>query len=522
MKRLLQISLLTFLLFLLYPSAALAQQTNQTADQIIVKYKDGQSPAALEQKAEERTTRGKNPLGTVLNTFENLGFRIRGETPPEQKLSQIENVKDRASVSSEKKILQQADPDIVLYKVSKDSKEASQDYSSLPEVEYAAPDYRLGPPPSITGVNDPLYPQMWNLQKIHANEAWSITTGSHSILIGSIDTGVDYTHQDLPRDIINGHDFGDGDEDSMDHFPHGTQVAGIVQAVMNNNLGGTGIAPNSQILAVNVYGTHPFYSAVAQGIVYAADRGARVIYLEVQSYPGLPCTAMPYLQDAIDYARSKNAVLVSAAGNFDSDARIISPASCTGLIVVGATGHNDEREDYSNWGDPVDISAPAQDIITTGLNNTYDYYFNGTSAATPHVAATAALMLAVNPGLSPDQIERIIKDQGDYIQTDKAVGRRLNVYRSVLAASTTATSTPTPTLAVTATPTPVSADIDRNGCVGQADFEQWKDRFLNNVYVSATGEAADVNHDGVIDLLDYNAWFVAMRTLPADKLCNSQ
>ena len=530
-KYILVIALLLFFV----PSPASAQnQPEVVRDQLVVKYKDGQSPDDLKRVAQRREENRKRPVvGPILNTLENFALRVRGQKPPESKLSELEAINSRVGVLEEENLLPAVDDDIKVYRISGSSEEARNIYSSSASVEYSALDYRLAPPPLVP--NDPYYPRMWNLTKIQADLAWDIAPGTREVLVGSIDTGIDYTHEDLPRDIINGRDFGSGDDDSMDTYPHGTQVAGIISAVINNNRGVAGISPNVRLLAVNVYAPDGLssYFAVAQGTVYAADRGAKVIYLEVQSYPGLPCTDMPYLQEAIDYARSKGAVIVTAAGNFDSDARTISPASCTGQIVVGASNQKDQGKSYSNWGEPVDIAAPADSIITTSPGNTYTLYFGGTSAATPHVAAAAALLLSINPNLSADEVERIIKETGDPISTDKPIGgKRLNVYKALLAISNQVTPTPSTTVTPTPTPTPTSTppsptptptrvliptDINRDGCVGLADFERWRHRFVNNI--TAAGEPADVNQDGVIDLLDYNEWFSAMQTLPSEQLC---
>ncbi|MBI2590901.1 MAG: S8 family serine peptidase [Candidatus Blackburnbacteria bacterium] len=514
------------------PLPAFAQTTEKPvpANQIIVKYQEGQSPQDLSQAAAGRSQKAKQPLGGIFKIFEDLNFRLRGQQQPEQKLAFLESVKQASGVSGEEKILEPANGNTYEYEVEAGTgKNAAENFSRLPGVAYAAQDFKMPEPPSVS-VNDPFYPDMWNLAKIQANRAWESTTGSRDILIGSIDTGIDYTHRDLPADIINGHDFGDNDEDSMDEYPHGTEVAGIVGALLNNNEGLTGIAPSAHILAVKVYGNDTSYSAVAEGIVYAVSQGSKIVYLEVQSYPGLPCSHTPYLQEAIDYARSKNVVVVSAAGNYDSDATMITPASCNGVIAVGASGRADERRYYSNWGSPVDIAAPGEEIITTTLNNSYTRWFNGTSAATPHVAATAALMLAVNPTLTPDRIEQIIKETGDNISTDKPIGKRLNVYRAVLTASggslptpsptPTSFPTPTPTLAVltpTPTLTPEPSDVNRDGCTGITDYDMWERHFLTNV--TPVGDRADINGDGVLDILDYNEWFRAMRSLPGEKLC---
>jgi subtilisin family serine protease len=200
----------------------------------------------------------------------------------------------------------------------------------------------------------------------------------------------------------------------IDDCGHGTHVAGTIAAIPNNGKGGSGAAPAVKILPVRVLAAANqcggWSSDVARGIVWAANRGARVINLSLGG-PG-PDSA---LANAVKYARSKGAVVVAAAGNNHSKCtpyknKTVYPGASTGSIGVGAVDSNFQHACFSNQGSYVDIAAPGVQIYSTVTvpPNPYAYGYSkwsGTSMATPHVAAAAALVLAYRPVCSPDQVE---------------------------------------------------------------------------------------------------------------------
>jgi serine protease len=320
-----------------------------------------------------------------------------------------------------------------------------------PSVEYAEPDRILTAQGAPT---DPRYAEQWDLYElaggIRMPGAWNFSTGS-GINVAVIDTGY-RPHADLAGQVLPGYDFiastalaGDGngrDADAQDPGDwltasqcgagspaqdqssswHGTHVAGTIAAKANNGTGVAGVAYNAKIVPVRVLGKCGGYTSdIADGIIWASggtvagiaanSNKARVLNLSLGG--GGACDATT--QTAINGARSRGAVIVVAAGNAGMEASSFTPANCAGVITVAATNRAGGRASYSNYGNIVDIAAPGDSILSTVNAGTRapaaDGYasMSGTSMATPHVAGVAALMLAQNPALTPDQVETKLK-----------------------------------------------------------------------------------------------------------------
>ncbi len=361
--------------------------------------------------------------------------------------------------------------DVVMYRVIPGREmEAVRRLQAMPEVLYAEPDYiyyKMGDP------NDFLYGDyQWNMRNIGANQGWDITTGSSSVIVAVVDSGVDLTHPDLASNIIEGKTFVDGTYSPADDEGHGTHVAGIIGAVGNNGIGVAGMAWQTKIMPIKVldsYGNGTD-SAVAQGIIWAADHGADIINLSLGG-PGSSST----LENAVNYAYNAGALVVAAAGNSYQDGNPISyPAAYDHVLAVGAVGDRDEHAFYSETGYYVDVTAPGgnptgsyDDNPNHWIVSTYwrgsgqDYaWIVGTSQATPHVSGLAALMLALNGSLTNDELEQIIEDTavdlGDPGRDDVFGYGRIDVpaaLNRVNAPTATPTFTPAPTATPTATPT---------------------------------------------------------------------
>jgi subtilisin family serine protease len=333
--------------------------------------------------------------------------------------------------------------------------------------------------------NDPLAGQQWALTKIQAPQAWGITTGKSNIVVAVSDTGVDYLHEYLidsmwtnPNEIpgngidddhngciddIHGCDVA---EDTGDPMPpptsrshiHGTHVAGIIGATLNNLKGISGASPGTKIMAIKGFKNN--LDGITDGIdliktlYYAANNGARVINCS-WGRKGTPTFAE---KDAFNYALSKGVVVVVAAGNSNLDASGFSPGSIPGVINVGASDSNDQIADFSNWGSRVDLLAPGGkgydslgvmiDPILSTLPRSQGLYGTliGTSMAAPYVAGAAALVLSVNSNFSPADVTSILKLSGDMIHVRTIGGKefdypRLNLFTAVKLAQTT---TPNP------------------------------------------------------------------------------
>ena len=323
--------------------------------------------------------------------------------------------------------------------------------------------------------NDPKYPEQWSLPLMKLPQAWAIEKGDRNVVIAIIDSGIDYRHDDLaPKAWINpgeipengldddgngyvddvyGWDFTDapnlqaegdyleGDNEPIDESGHGTHVAGIAGAMPDNGIGVAGVAWESPLMAIRAGLSLGGSSRMqdddsAAAIVYAVDNGASVVNMswgsERRSF---------VIQDAIDYAYARGAVLVAAAGNSQKPTAIF-PAAYRKVIAVASTEQNQQRFYQSNFGASVDIGAPGNVILSTQINNQYRL-LTGTSMASPHVAGVAALILAKRPALTHEEVRHILIRTADpvYQEESDALDERfvgagtVNAERALLASS---------------------------------------------------------------------------------------
>ena len=298
------------------------------------------------------------------------------------------------------------------------------------DIEYAEADQVAH---AFATSNDPYAANQWYFSKIEASQAWDITTGSTALTVAVIDSGVLASHPDLQGKVLAGYDFVNNDADATDDNGHGTSVAGVCAASSNNLLGVTGVAWSNPILPVKVLGADGSgnHSGIANGITWAADRGVRVINLSLGG-----TTTSTTLQNAINYAWSKGAVIIAAAGNNGNNVPSY-PAACQNVIAVSATDLSDGRPTWSNYGSYVDISAPGADIVTLSGADGYASW-NGTSFSCPVASGVVALMRSVNPQLSNQSIVNLLLANNDDIGTagyDEYFGQgRVNARRAVAAA----------------------------------------------------------------------------------------
>jgi thermitase len=253
--------------------------------------------------------------------------------------------------------------------------------------------------------NDIYFPEQWALQKM---PGWQTSSGGPEVLVAVLDTGIDEQHEDLAGKVADEVNFTDT-QTASDHFGHGTHVAGIIAATANNGIGIAGIAPNCRLLNVKVADDKGMVwaSAAAEGIIWAVDRGAKIINMSL----AIP-TITPALEEAVDYAWSKGVVIIAAAGNTGTSVPTY-PASCSNVIAVAATDINGSLWERSNHGDWVNAYAPGVEIYSTLPGNSYGYN-SGTSMATAYVTAVTALMLDTvadtdGDGLVNDEITAVLK-----------------------------------------------------------------------------------------------------------------
>jgi subtilisin family serine protease len=275
--------------------------------------------------------------------------------------------------------------------------------------------------------DDPLFDRQWALYNpgrdrvdIRAPEAWEIQTGSGKIILAVIDTGIDYLHPDLaknmwknskelPRngidddrngftDDVYGWDFAYDDNDPMDRHFHGTLVAGIAGAVTGNSRGIAGTMHEVSLMAVKGLSDRGFgyTSDLVAAIYYAVDNGARVINA---SWGG--GGFLRAMEEALAYAARHNVIFVAAAGNYrrNNDETPFYPASYEGdnIVSVGASDQRDSIAGFSHYGKKsVDLFAPGVHILSTALNGHYVYQ-SGTSLAAPYVAGCLGLLVSGSP-----------------------------------------------------------------------------------------------------------------------------
>ena len=258
---------------------------------------------------------------------------------------------------------------------------------------------------SVLPLPDPLQSQQWGLRALRVPEAWEVRQATGQV-VAVVDTGVDARHPDLSGAVVAGKDLVNPALDGRsDPSGHGTHVAGVIAAVAGNARGGAGVALGAKVLPVRVLdGDGSGYDDdVAEGIVWAADHGAKVINL---SLGGAQRSAL--LEEAVEYALASGAVVVAAAGNEALVGDPVEwPAAIPGVLAVGAVGRDGVRARFSSSGRHLALAAPGVDILSTVPGGYASV--SGTSMAAPFVAASAALVRANEPALTPAEVGRRLR-----------------------------------------------------------------------------------------------------------------
>lgn len=335
----------------------------------------------------------------------------------------------------------------------------------------------------------------YTLDLLDLQQAWDYTTGSSKIIIAVLDTGIAQAHPEFAGRILPGYDVVNDDDDPEDDYGHGTHVAGIAAAAINNGIGVAGICGGCSILPVKVLNDHNAgtWSGVAEGIVYAVDHHANIIVLSLGSK-----TKSKIIEDAVNYAIAHNVLIVAAAGNANSSENFY-PAAFDGVLGVGATGKHDERWSLSNYGAYVDVVAPGDNIYSTyndldKPNGGYTY-LSGTSMATPQVAGLAGLLFSQYPTRTVAEVEQLIEstaiDLGTPGRDDQFGYGRI----APLAALANITQTQLASAQLSGT---IWQDDDANGLRGASELHPLSgikidiyDDKMNLVSVATSNEAGD-------------------------------
>lgn len=298
------------------------------------------------------------------------------------------------------KLIDLTDGDLSLQKAvfeTSNSTDFINKISNDPYIKYAYPDMVVG---HVTGYtpNDAYWntDYHWGQKNIYCPEAWDYQKGSTSIRIAIVDTGVDDTHPDLHGRVVKGADYINGGNDPIDDNGHGTEMAGIAAAIMDNSIGFAGVS-QSTILSIKSMDSagNVWTNALVEGINYAAENSAKIISISAESdnFDGL--------QQAIDDAYvNHGCVIVASTGN-DGIEVAKYPAAFDNVIAVGAIDKNGARWSNSNYGSYIDLMAPGFQVGTTNRMNAgpgMQYVaIDGTSPAAAFVSGVAALVLAENP-----------------------------------------------------------------------------------------------------------------------------
>jgi subtilisin family serine protease len=258
--------------------------------------------------------------------------------------------------------------------------------------------------------NDPFYNLQADLGPIGVASAWTRTTGSASVIVAVLDTGVDAANREFAGRVVPGYNALTGQADGSSGFAattdvagHGTHVAGTIAAAANNGAGIAGVAPNVTIMPIKVLGDEGEgdFGAMLDGMDWALDHGARIITMSLGGT--LEPSAVSYIQNVVDQAHAAGAVFVAASGN-DGTTMDQYPCNFRHVICVGSTTSDGTSvSTFSTHTNALALVAPGERIASTLPGGDYGYG-SGTSMATPHVTGAVALLRSFQPTITADQV----------------------------------------------------------------------------------------------------------------------
>lgn len=283
-----------------------------------------------------------------------------------------------------------------------------------PYVAYAEPSYLID---MHIIPNDPYFRLLWGMEKVGSTMAWDYATGSADVVVGVLDSGIDYEHPDIKNNMwisqngkyINGWNFFNENNNPMDRTGHGTHVAGTIGAAGNNYIGITGICWNLQVASLRIGHILMSLQAAIAAIDFANKHNIPILN---NSWGGR------YYSPILKYAIEQyDGLFIASAGNYGTNNDFFpdypSSYDSDNIISVAATNQYDALAPFSNYGvKSVDIAAPGTDIFSLSLDNEYSYQ-SGTSMSAPHVAGAAALLKSYMPFLTALEIKNIILSSVD-------------------------------------------------------------------------------------------------------------
>jgi subtilisin family serine protease len=392
---------------------------------------------------------GTYSTSPILSTKFGNWYRIRSQSLSAEEKNTLELLVHREVFIS-------VEPNLVYKRMINEGGEGRQ--RRLASSNQSDPDYLPLPELPEMPIEDTRLAELYGLSKISAKEAWSIKTGSKSIVVANIDTGIDYNHQDLannvwrnPSETCNdnidndgngfvddciGWDFYNKDSKPADDDGHGTHTAGTIGATGDNGIGISGVAKLASIMSLKFLGgpsgSGTLEDAVAS-ITYATQNGAKILS---NSWGGGGFSQLLY--EAISAANEKDILFVAAAGNSatNNDLKPTYPASYSlpNIISVASTDKADKLSRFSCFGKKsVHLAAPGSTILSTLPDSTFGQ-LSGTSMATPHVTGAALILKAAYPQLDAIAIKGLLMDGSDRMSnlTDKIrSGGRINVVESL-------------------------------------------------------------------------------------------
>lgn len=414
MKHLLRNSIILLFVLIRFNGFTQTVDSNYLDGEIYVKYKDDFPVNFSQEFVEPHTLQGLNP--EILAQFGIIDARFSFNKVQYIKLQKTVRLKFTAIKAVDKLI---------------------EYFTSQPFIEYAEkiPAYRPTYTPNDLGVNS--VGEQWYLYTIKAREAWSYSKGDSNIVVAVVDQEFNINHDDLKNNIwknpgeipnngidddgngyiddVSGWDMSDNDNNvittNTTYLDHGTPCAGLVSATTDNNSGISSIGFFVKVLPVKTSQdaqTHKSLRNATEGIVYAALMGADVISCSFGSNAYSLTT-----ENAVNYAFSKNCMIVASAGN-DNNTLTHYPSSYTGVISVAASDISDKKASFSNYGTRVNVCAPGVGMLTTKTDGSY-YSFGGTSAACPLTAGLLGLMKSYRPLLSTYSLKECLLKSTDNI-----------------------------------------------------------------------------------------------------------